>query len=130
VGIHEMSADTVGLYGSQPFFMQNNWLPYYNDKLSYGAIGAGMSMRATDVIAADGTTRNNVYWVAKKYNGQGIFRFDRINRTTPVFTAKGIYTLQPVPGRGDLFIAGSYSGLSVFSFEPGNGLRFLGDIDG
>lgn len=77
VGIHEMSADTVGLYGSQPFFMQNNWLPYYNDKLSYGAIGAGMSMRATDVIAADGTTRNNVYWVAKKYNGQGIFRFDK-----------------------------------------------------
>ena len=77
VGIHEMSADTVGLYGSQPFFMQNNWLPYYNDKISYGAIGAGMTMRATDVIAADGTTRNNVYWVAKKYNGQGIFRFDK-----------------------------------------------------
>lgn len=77
VGIHEMSADTVGLYGSQPFFMQNNWLPYYNDKITYGAIGAGMTMRATDVIAADGTTRNNVYWVAKKFNGQGIFRFDK-----------------------------------------------------
>ena len=77
VGIHEMSADTVGLYGTQPFFMQNNWLPYYNDQITYGAIGAGMTMRATDVIAADGTTRNNVYWVAKKFNGQGIFRFDR-----------------------------------------------------
>jgi len=77
VGIHEMSADTVGLYGTQPFFMQNNWLPYYNDKISYGAIGAGMTMRATDVVATDGTTRNNVYWVAKKYNGQGIFRFDK-----------------------------------------------------
>ncbi|MBQ9585129.1 MAG: leucine-rich repeat protein [Muribaculaceae bacterium] len=77
VGIHEMSADTVGLYGTQPFFMQNNWLPYYNDKISYGAIGAGMTMRATDVINADGTTRNNVYWVAKKFNGQGIFRFDK-----------------------------------------------------
>lgn len=77
VGIHEMSADTVGLYGTQPFFMQNNWLPYYNDKITYGAIGAGMTMRATDVINADGTTRNNVYWVAKKFNGQGIFRFDK-----------------------------------------------------
>lgn len=77
VGIHEMSADTVGLYGTQPFFMQNNWLPYYNDKITYGAIGAGMTMRATDVVAADGTTRNNVYWVAKKFNGQGIFRFDK-----------------------------------------------------
>ncbi len=77
VGIHEMSADTVGLYGSQPFFMNNNWLPYYNDKISYGAIGSGMTMRATDVIAADGTTRNNVYWVGKKFNGQGIFRFDK-----------------------------------------------------
>jgi len=77
VGIHEMSADTVGLYGTQPFFMQNNWLPYYNDKITYGAIGAGMTMRANDVIAADGTTRENVYWVAKKFNGQGIFRFDK-----------------------------------------------------
>ncbi len=77
VGIHEMSADTVGLYGTQPFFMQNNWLPYYNDKITYGAIGAGMTMRATDVVASDGTTRNNVYWVAKKFNGQGIFRFDK-----------------------------------------------------
>lgn len=77
VGIHEMSADTVGLYGTQPFFMQNNWLPYYNDKITYGAIGAGMTMRATDVIDANGTTRNNVYWVAKKFNGQGIFRFDK-----------------------------------------------------
>lgn len=77
VGIHEMSADTVGLYGTQPFFMENNWLPYYNDKITWGAIGAGMTMRATDVIAADGTTRNNVYWVAKKFNGQGIFRFDK-----------------------------------------------------
>ena len=77
VGIHEMSADTVGLYGSQPFFMENNWLPYYNDQITYGAIGAGMTMRATDVIASDGTTRNNVYWVAKKFNGLGIFRFDK-----------------------------------------------------
>ena len=57
--------------------MENNWLPYYNDKITWGAIGAGMTMRATDVIAADGTTRNNVYWVAKKFNGQGIFRFDK-----------------------------------------------------
>ena len=77
VGIHEMSADTVGLYGTQPFFMQNGWLPYYNDKITWGAIGAGMQMRATDVVASDGTTRNNVYWVAKKFNGQGIFRFDK-----------------------------------------------------
>ncbi len=77
VGIHEMSADTVGLYGSQPFFMENNWLPYYNDQITYGAIGAGMTMRATDVIDANGTTRNNVYWVAKKFNGFGIFRFDK-----------------------------------------------------
>ena len=77
VGIHEMSADTVGLYGTQPFFMQNGWLPYYNDKITWGAIGAGMQMRATDVINADGTTRDNVYWVAKKFNGQGIFRFDK-----------------------------------------------------
>ncbi|MBP5688243.1 MAG: leucine-rich repeat protein [Muribaculaceae bacterium] len=77
VGIHEMSADTVGLYGTQPFFMENNWLPYYGDQLTYGAIGAGMTMRAIDVVSAEGTTRNNVYWVAKKFNGQGIFRFDK-----------------------------------------------------
>ena len=77
VGIHEMDADTVGLYGTQPFFMEHTWLPYYNDKIIYGAIGAGMTMRKTDVVATDGTTRNNVYWVAKKFNGLGIMRFTK-----------------------------------------------------
>ncbi len=64
VGIHEMSADTVGLYGAQPFFLQNQWLPYYGDKLSWGAIGAGFAKDS-----------KNVYWMGKKFNGLGIFRF-------------------------------------------------------
>ncbi len=77
VGIHEMDLDATGLYGSQPFFMENNYLPYYNDQITYGAIGAGMMMRKQDIIDKEGTTLNNVYWVAKKFNGFGIFRFDR-----------------------------------------------------
>ena len=66
VGIHEMDADTVGLYGEQPFFFKNDWLPYYGNPWSYGAIGAGLAMDST-----------NVYWVAKKFNGLGIFRFKK-----------------------------------------------------
>lgn len=68
VGIHEMSADAVGLYGEQPFFFQNNWLPYYSDQWSYGAIGAGL----TKTVDAE---KGDVYWVGKKFNGFGIFRF-------------------------------------------------------
>ncbi len=68
VGIHEMDADAVGLYGSQPFFFQNNWLPYYSDQWSYGAIGAGLT-KTPDAENGD------VYWVGKKFNGFGIFRF-------------------------------------------------------
>jgi hypothetical protein len=64
VGIHEMNADTVGLYGAQPFFLQNDWLPYYNDQMSWGAIGCGFTKDTT-----------GVYWMGKKFNGQGIFRF-------------------------------------------------------
>ncbi|MBP5562382.1 MAG: leucine-rich repeat domain-containing protein, partial [Muribaculaceae bacterium] len=78
VGIHEMDIDAVGLYGEQPFFMENNYLPYYDGStLTYGAIGAGMMKRNVDIIDKNGTTLNNVYWVAKKFNGLGIFRFDR-----------------------------------------------------
>ena len=79
VGIHEMSADTVGLYGSQPFFAKNNWLPYYNNGygFAYGALSSTIYKRATDVISTDGTTRDNVYWVSKKFNGYGIFRFSK-----------------------------------------------------
>ena len=78
VGIHEMDIDAVGLYGEQPFFMENNYLPYYDGStLIYGAIGAGMMKRSVDIIDKNGTTLNNVYWVAKKFNGVGIFRFDR-----------------------------------------------------
>ncbi len=68
VGIHEMDADAVGLYGSQPFFFQNSWLPYYSDQWSYGAIGAGLS-KTPDAENGD------VYWVGKKFNGFGIYRF-------------------------------------------------------
>ena len=68
VGIHEMSADAVGLYGEQPFFFQNQWLPYYGDQWSYGAIGAGLTKTADP-------ENGDIYWVGKKFNGFGIFRF-------------------------------------------------------
>ena len=64
VGIHEMSADAVGLYGSQPFFMQNQWLPFYNDYISWGSITGGFTRDS-----------QGVYWMSKKFNGLGIIRF-------------------------------------------------------
>ncbi len=73
VGIHEMDADTVGLYGEQPFFFKNDWLPYYGNPWAYGAIGAGFAMDST-----------NVYWVAKKFSGLGIFRFKK----SDIYTAE------------------------------------------
>ena len=66
VGVHEMSADTVGLYGSQPFFVQNNWLSYYPNGTAgwmYGGIGCGFYKIG------------DTYWMGKKFNGFGIFRF-------------------------------------------------------
>ncbi|MBR1804077.1 MAG: leucine-rich repeat protein [Muribaculaceae bacterium] len=66
VGVHEMSADTVGLYGSQPFLVQNNWLSYYPNGTAgwmYGGIGCGFYKIG------------DTYWMGKKFNGFGIFRF-------------------------------------------------------
>ncbi|MBO4871559.1 MAG: leucine-rich repeat protein [Muribaculaceae bacterium] len=66
VGVHEMSADTVGLYGSQPFLVQNNWLTYYPNGTAgwqYGGIGCGFYKVG------------DTYWMGKKFNGFGIFRF-------------------------------------------------------
>ena len=77
VGIHEMNVDAVGLYGSQPFFCNNDQLPYYGNPWIYGAIGAGFQYRKSDIIDTNGTTLEGVYWMAKKFNGFGIFRFDK-----------------------------------------------------
>ena len=66
VGVHEMDADAVGLYGSQPFLVQNNQLKYYANQtagMMYGGIGCGFYKV------------NGVYWMGKKFNGFGIFRF-------------------------------------------------------
>ena len=66
VGIHEMDADTTGLYGSQPFLLQNQWLPFYNDYISWGSITGGFTIDS-----------NGIFWMSKKFNGLGIIRFKR-----------------------------------------------------
>ncbi len=66
VGIHEMDADTTGLYGSQPFLLQNQWLPYYNDQISWGSITGGFTIDT-----------NGIFWMTKKFNGLGLLRFTR-----------------------------------------------------
>lgn len=64
VGIHLIDTETPGLYGQQPFLTQNDWLAYYNKGITWGAIGCGMIRDS-----------KNVYWMGKKFNGNGIFRF-------------------------------------------------------
>ena len=79
VGVHQMSADTVGLYGSQPFFVQNNWLSYYPNGTAgwmYGGIGCGFYKIG------------DTYWMGKKFNGFGIFRF-RASDFTPDVASTG-----------------------------------------
>lgn len=64
VGVHLIDTERPGLYGQQPFLLQNNWLSYYNQKYTYGAIGCGIFRDS-----------NGLYWMGKKFNGNGIFRF-------------------------------------------------------
>ena len=64
VGIHQMSADATGLYGQQPFFLQNQWLPYYNDEISWGSITGGFTQDS-----------HNIFWMSKKFNGVCLLRF-------------------------------------------------------
>jgi len=66
VGIHEMDADTTGLYGSQPFLLQNQWLPFYNDYISWGSITGGFTIDS-----------RGIFWMTKKFNGVGLLRFTR-----------------------------------------------------
>lgn len=64
VGVHKLNADTTGLYGSQPFLFQNQYLPYYNDQISWGSI--------TGAFQKDS---KGIYWMTKKFNGLGLLRF-------------------------------------------------------
>jgi hypothetical protein len=66
VGIHEMGADTTGLYGSQPFLLQNQWLPYYNDEISWGSITGGFTQ-----------DKHGIFWMSKKFNGLCLLRFKK-----------------------------------------------------
>ena len=66
VGIHELNADTTGLYGSQPFLLQNQWLPYYNDEISWGSITGGFAQ-----------DKNGIFWMSKKFNGICLLRFKK-----------------------------------------------------
>ena len=66
VGIHEMNADTTGLYGQQPFLLQNQWLPYYNDEISWGSITGGFTQ-----------DKHGIFWMSKKFNGLCLLRFKK-----------------------------------------------------
>ncbi len=66
VGIHELKADTTGLYGSQPFLLQNQWLPYYNDEISWGSITGGFTQ-----------DKHGIFWMSKKFNGLCLLRFKK-----------------------------------------------------
>ncbi|MBQ4367679.1 MAG: leucine-rich repeat protein [Muribaculaceae bacterium] len=66
VGVHELSADAAGLYGQQPFLFQNQWLPFYNDYISWGSITGGFTRDS-----------HGIFWMTKKYNGLGVLRFTR-----------------------------------------------------
>ena len=66
VGIHELDADTTGLYGSQPFLLQNQWLPYYNDEISWGSITGGFTQ-----------DKHGIFWMSKKFNGICLLRFTK-----------------------------------------------------
>ena len=66
VGIHELNADTTGLYGQQPFLLQNQWLPYYNDEISWGSITGGFTQ-----------DKHGIFWMSKKFNGVCLLRFTK-----------------------------------------------------
>lgn len=60
-----------------PYYVQNGWLSYYGQGLSYGAMNAGFGKI------------NGVWYWCKTYNGTGIFRFtdsDIITTTIPTGT--------------------------------------------
>ncbi len=66
VGIHELNADTTGLYGQQPFLLQNQWLPFYNDEISWGSITGGFAQ-----------DKHGIFWMSKKFNGLCLLRFKK-----------------------------------------------------
>ena len=66
VGIHELNADTTGLYGTQPFLVDNSWLPYYNDEISWGSITGGFAL-----------DNHGIFWMSKKFNGLCLLRFTK-----------------------------------------------------
>lgn len=103
VGVHIIDTERPGLYGEQPFLVQNNWLPWYGSDITYGAIGCGMERDS-----------EGVYWMGKKFNANGIFRF----------TEKDIY---PNGGGGNPIpfpILFNGISMSTFTLDEANGYLY------
>ena len=61
---------------------------------------------------------------------QGLFRINSLKSSSGIYTSKGVYSLVEVPEHQGLYIAGTYSGLSVFSADKNGDLHFRNDIEG
>ncbi len=72
VCIRKIAADAIALPQSYESWMENNWMAYYGAPWTYGCIKAGFAI--TKDKNANGEDEP-LYWVAMKYNGEGIFRF-------------------------------------------------------
>lgn len=69
-GIRTIPVTARGEVEANNYFCQNNWLAYYGQGIAYGAIHTALAVDS-----------RGVFWWAKKYNGQGIYRF----KSTDIF---------------------------------------------
>lgn len=76
VCIRKIPASALSLPDSYPSWMENNWMAFYGAEWVYGCIKAGFAI--TEATNADGS-KEPLYWVGMKYNGNGIFRFRESN---------------------------------------------------
>ena len=81
VAILKIDANDIALPQDYPSWMENNWMPFYNQEWSYGCIKCGFAI--TPDLNADGTfadaTTGPLYWLPMKYNGCGLYTFHENN---------------------------------------------------
>lgn len=89
------------------YLVKNDWIPYYNKGIAYGAIHTGMYK-----------DKNGLWWWAKDFSGNGIYRFNE---------AKDIYKDYGVAQTKDAPYPAILSGVKVkaFTLDENRGAMYL-----
>ncbi len=118
VCVRKVPATAIALPQSYASWMENNWLGYYGLNWSYGCIKSGFA------ITTEPDTKEPLYWVGMKFNGNGIYRFVEGDILVPYKDEEG-KDVKPKLPKYDPMLASMLPLFTTFNVDEVNGHLYI-----